>query len=136
MRLPVPKNKLVALTLVGAALTAVVAVALAAPLGGLAQAGGQDDVDGQSNVSQVDADAPTPNQDFDPNVQTQSRYDEEGEEYEEHEEDEEYEEEDEEYEEEDDEHEEEDDEHEEDEEDEEYDNSEYAPRGGENGGDR
>ncbi|MHC3382003.1 hypothetical protein [Haloarcula sp. H-GB5] len=100
MRVPVPKNKLVAFTLVGALLTAGVAGALTLPGGGLAQAGDQTDSPGStaSDVSQqVAADVPTPNQDFTPAVQTQSGYeDEEHEEYEEnddHEEEEEYEEE-------------------------------------------
>ncbi|WP_256290881.1 hypothetical protein [Halobellus inordinatus] len=87
MRVPVPKNKLVAFTLVGALLTAGVAGALALPGGGLTQAGEQTDSPG-STVSdasqQVAADAPTPNQEFTPAVQTQSGYeDEEHEEYEE-----------------------------------------------------
>jgi len=100
MRVPVPKNKLVAFTLVGALLTAGVAGALTLPGGGLAQAGDQTDSPDStaSDASQqVGADAPTPNQDFTPAVQTQSGYeDEEHEEYEEnddHEEEEEYEEE-------------------------------------------
>jgi len=108
MRVPVPKNGLVAFTLAGALLTAVVAGALALPGGGLAQAGEQSDSPGTtaSDASQrVAADAPTPNQDFTPAVQTQSGY--EDEEHEEYEEDEEEEDHDEEYEEEheDDEHE-------------------------------
>jgi hypothetical protein len=92
MRVPVPKNKLVAFTLVGALLTAGVAGALALPGGGLAQAGEQPnspDTPASDASQQVTADAPTPNQDFTPAVQTQSGYeDEEHEEYEEHEEDE------------------------------------------------
>jgi hypothetical protein len=106
MRVPVPKNKLVAFTLVGALLTAGVAGALALPGGGLAQAGEQSDSAGStaSNTpQQVAADAPTPNQDFTPAVQTQSGY--EDEEHEEYEENDEHEAEEEEYEEEhDDEH--------------------------------
>ncbi|WP_197428045.1 hypothetical protein [Halogeometricum sp. CBA1124] len=111
MRIPVPNNKLVAFTLAGALLTAVVAGGLALPGVGLGQAGEQSDSPGTSASDasqQAAADAPTPNQDFTPAVQTQSGYeDEEHEEYEEHEEDEDHEEE---YEEED-----ENDEHEEDE---------------------
>lgn len=87
MRVPVPKNKLVAFTLVGALLTAGVAGALALPGGGLAQAGEQpDSPDSTASEApqQVDSDMPTPNQDFTPAVQTQSGYeDEEHEEYEE-----------------------------------------------------
>lgn len=87
MRVPVPKNKLVAFTLVGALLTAGVAGALALPGGGLAQAGEQPNSSDASQ--QVTADAPTPNQEFTPAVQTQSEYeDEEHEEYEEDDEDE------------------------------------------------
>jgi hypothetical protein len=108
MRIPIPNNKLVAFTLVGALLTAGIAGALAMPGGGLAQSGDQTSsasATASDASQQVAADAPTPNQNFTPEVQTQSGYeDEEHEEYEEHEEDEE---EDEEYE-----------EHEEDEEDE------------------
>ncbi|WP_318570991.1 hypothetical protein [Salinigranum marinum] len=96
MRIPVPNNKLVAFTLAGALLTTVVAGALAMPGGGLAQAGEQGDSPGTSTSDasqQVAADAPTPNQDFTPAVQTQSGYeDEEHEEYEDDEEHEEYEE--------------------------------------------
>jgi len=115
MRVPVPKNKLVAFTLVGALLTAGVAGALALPGAGLAQAGEQPnspDTPASDASQQVTADAPTPNQEFTPAVQTQSGYeDEEHEEYEEdHEEEYEEEHEDEEHEEEH-----EDEEHEEDE---------------------
>jgi len=92
MRVPVPKNKLVAFTLVGALLTAGVAGALALPGGGLAQAGEQPnspDTPASESSQQVTADAPTPNQEFTPAVQTQSGYeDEEHEEYEEGDEDE------------------------------------------------
>ncbi|EMA23258.1 MULTISPECIES: hypothetical protein [Haloarcula] len=92
MRVPVPKNKLVAFTLVGALLTAGVAGALALPGGGLAQAGEQPnspDTPASDDSQQVTADAPTPNQEFTPAAQTQSGYeDEEHEEYEEDDEDE------------------------------------------------
>ena len=97
MRIPIPNNKLVAFTLIGALLTAGIAGALAMPGGGLAQSGEQTDSASDTTTDtsqQVAADAPTPNQNFTPEVQTQSGY--EDEEYEEHEEDEE---EDEEYEE-------------------------------------
>ncbi len=101
MRLPVPNNKLVAFTLAGALLTAGVAGALAMPGGGLAQVGEQTDSSGStaSNPSQqAAADTPTPNQEFTPDVQTQSGYEgEEDEGYEEHDEDEEEHGEDEEY---------------------------------------
>jgi hypothetical protein len=87
MRVPVPKNKLVAFTLVGALLTTGVAGALALPGGGLAQAGdnpNSPDTPASESSQQVTADAPTPNQEFTPEVQTQSGYeDEEHEEYEE-----------------------------------------------------
>ena len=88
MRVPVPKNKLVAFTLVGALLTVGVAGALALP-GGLSQAGEQPDSPGTtaSDASQqVGTDAPTPNQEFTPAVQSQSGY--EGEEHDEYEDDE------------------------------------------------
>jgi len=92
MRVPVPKNKLVAFTLVGALLTAGVAGALALPGGGLTQAGEQPnspDTPASDTSQQVTADAPTPNQEFTPAVQTQSGYeDEEHKEYEEDDEDE------------------------------------------------
>lgn len=95
MRVPVPRNKLVALTLAGALLTAVVAGALALPDWGLAQAGEQPDSPGTTASDaprQAAADAPTPNQDFTPAVQTQSGYgDEEHEPYEEGDEDDEHE---------------------------------------------
>jgi len=109
MRIPVPENKLVAFTLAGALLTAIIAGALAVPIDGFTQSGGQADQSGSTATDapqQVAADAPTPNQDFTPAVQKQSGHEEEHEEYEE--EHEEYEEEHEEYEEEDEEHEEED----------------------------
>lgn len=85
MRLPVPNNRLVAFTLVGALLTTLVAGGLAFPGLGLGQPADQisDDTNGPQ---QAGADAPTPNQDFTPAVQTQSGYDEDHEEeYEEHE---------------------------------------------------
>jgi len=90
MRVPVPNNTLVGFTLAGALLTAVVAGALAIPGGGLAQAGRQSDSPGTSAADaaqQVGADAPTPNQNFTPAVQTQSGVEgEEREEYEDREE--------------------------------------------------
>lgn len=86
MRIPVPNNRLVAFTLAGALLTTVVAGGLAFPGVGLGQPA--DSVSDDTNgPQQVGADAPTPNQDFTPAVQTQSGYDEDHEEeYEEHEE--------------------------------------------------
>lgn len=95
MRIPVPNNRLVAFTLTGALLTAVVAGTLAVPGGGLTQAEQQADTPGTTtpDASQrVASDGPTPNQDFTPAVETRSGYEEHGE-YEEH--DEEYEDEDE-----------------------------------------
>ncbi|WP_324666177.1 hypothetical protein [Haloarcula sediminis] len=112
MRIPIPNNKLVAFTLVGALLTTGIAGALAMP-GGLAQSGAQTtsaNATTSDASQQVAADAPTPNQNFSPEVQTQSGY--EDEEHEEYEEDEE-------------EHEEDEEEHEEDEEDDEEYEEEY-----------
>ena len=88
MRLPIPKNKLVAFTLAGALLTAVIAGGLAFPIPGVTAPG---DTAGDSGTQstgapQSAADAPTPNQDFTPAVQTQTGY--EGEEHEEYDEDE------------------------------------------------
>jgi len=90
MRIPVPTNKLVALTLAGALLTTVVAGGLAFPGLGLASPGDTASAPTGTNASgqQVAADAPTPNQNFTPAVQTQSGYEdgeheEEGEEHEE-----------------------------------------------------
>jgi hypothetical protein len=85
MRLPVPTNRLVAFTLAGALLTAVLALALGAPVGGL---GSPADPTGDSTPAnaQQAADAPTPNQHFTPAVQRESGHDEEREEYDEHEE--------------------------------------------------
>lgn len=80
MRLPVPKNSLVALTLAGALLTAVVAVALTAPGAfGVTQTGpSEPNTDGNALAT----DAPQPNESFTPAVQTQAS----GEHEEEHEE--------------------------------------------------
>lgn len=66
MRLPVPRNRLVAVTLLGAVVTAVLAATLAAPGFGL----GTDRPGGATDA--VAADAPTPNGNFTPAVQTQS----------------------------------------------------------------
>jgi len=85
MRIPVPNNRLVAFTLAGALLTTVVAGGLAFPGIGLGQPA-ESVSDDTNGAQQVGADAPTPNQDFTPAVQTQSGYDEDHEEeYEEHE---------------------------------------------------
>ncbi|CCQ32276.1 hypothetical protein HLRTI_002853 [Halorhabdus tiamatea SARL4B] len=91
MNIPIPNNRLVALTLAGALLTTVVAAALAVPGLGLASPGDSDTAPTGTNVSgqQVAADALTPNQDFSPAVQTQSSYEDGEHEAEEHEEDEE-----------------------------------------------
>jgi hypothetical protein len=88
MQVPVPNNRLVVFTLAGAVLTALVAGALAAPT----QPDGRPDRPESMTTDaapQVAGDAPTPNQEFTPAVQTQSGYeDEEHEAYEdEHEED-------------------------------------------------
>ena len=79
MRLPLPKNKLVAFTLAGALLTAVVAGGLAFPIPGVtgsADAGG-DSGTAPTDIAETPADAPTPNQDFTPAVQMQTGYEEE-----------------------------------------------------------
>jgi len=84
MQLPLPTNRLVALTLAGAVLTAVVAVGLASPsLFGADTAGatGSDAPPGAS--AQLPPDAPTPNTQFTPAVQTPSGEHEEYEGYEE-----------------------------------------------------
>jgi len=88
MRIPVPTNKLVAFTLAGALLTTVVAGGLAFPGLGLASSGDTASAPTGTNASeqQVAADAPTPNQDFTPAVQTQSGYEDDEHEEEEHEE--------------------------------------------------
>ena len=93
MRIPVPTNRLVSLTLAGAVLTSVVALALAAPGLGV----GIDSLADDENPT-VASDAPTPNEDFTPAVQSGGG-EHEDDEYDEHEE---YEDEYEEYEEEDD----------------------------------
>ncbi|MFB6154863.1 MAG: hypothetical protein ABEJ22_03140 [Haloferacaceae archaeon] len=67
MRLPIPKNRLVALTLVGALLTTVVAAGLAAP-GVLSN----DDTQTVENAAGLSGDAPTPNENFTPAVSTSS----------------------------------------------------------------
>lgn len=76
MRLPIPKNRLVALTLVGALLTTVVAAGLAVP-GALSG----DDAQTAQNAAGLSDDAPTPNENFTPAVSTSN-----GGGYEEHEE--------------------------------------------------
>jgi hypothetical protein len=84
VRVPVPENRLVAFTLAGALLTAIVAGALAVP-GDPTHSGERADATGASQ--QVGTAAPTPNQEFTPAVQTQSGYeDEEHGEYEDHDE--------------------------------------------------
>ncbi|WP_245154535.1 hypothetical protein [Halorussus marinus] len=75
--IPVPDNKLVAFTLAGALLTAVVAGGLATSGGGLVQTDEQADSPGTPASQRVADDAPTPNQDFTPAVQTQSGYEDE-----------------------------------------------------------
>jgi len=86
MRLPIPKSTLVAFTLAGALLTAVIAGGLAFPIPGVTAGDtGSDSGTQSTGAPQAAADAPTPNQDFTPAVQTQTGY--EGEEHEEYEED-------------------------------------------------
>lgn len=81
MRIPLPKNTLVSLTLVGAVLVAAVSLALAFPS---AVPGMTTDKmasnDNAGTGTSIASDAPTPNPDFTPAVQTQS-----GGEHEEHE---------------------------------------------------
>lgn len=74
MRIPVPNDRLVAFTLVGAVLTAVVAGGLAFPIPGLTGPGDGGTVTDRTPAgpSNAAADAPTPNQDFTPAVQTRS----------------------------------------------------------------
>lgn len=79
MRVPVPRNRLVAFTLLGALLTAVVAGALAFPGVGLGGAAGPDD----GSSGHLASDAPTPNQNFTTSVQTGSGGDREAGEHEE-----------------------------------------------------
>ena len=93
MQIPVPTNRLVSLTLAGAVLTSVVALALAAPGLGF----GVDSLTDNENPT-VASDAPTPNEDFTPAVQSgggeheSEEYEEEYEDHDEDDEDEEYEE--------------------------------------------
>lgn len=91
MRFPVPNNRLVMFTLAGALLTAAVAGALAVPESGLIQIGDSTDSGETAAPQQVATDAPEPNENFTPAVQTQSGHG--GGEYGDEEEDEEYEEE-------------------------------------------
>ncbi|MFB6184691.1 MAG: hypothetical protein ABEI96_09075 [Haloarculaceae archaeon] len=69
MRSPLPTNRLVALTLVGALLTTIVAVGLVLPGFGLAES---TDAGGATTQQAAAGDVPTPNQNFTPAVQTQS----------------------------------------------------------------
>jgi len=86
MRLPVPRNRLVALTILGMVLTAGLGVALASPSLVLGE-----DPDPATDASPtLGPDAPTPNPDFTPAAQS-TGYDGEHEEYEDHDDDEEYE---------------------------------------------
>ncbi len=86
MRVPVPTNRLVAFTLAGALLTAVVAGGLAFPglIPGVSTDSPGDATSADTDATQrLAADAPEPNQDFTPDVQTQSSSEEhEEEEYE------------------------------------------------------
>ncbi|AZH24621.1 hypothetical protein [Haloplanus aerogenes] len=85
MRSPLPTNRLVAFALAGALVTAVVAVGLAVPGIGLASLSDDDATPPTDGSASVAADAPTPNPNFTPAVQTQSGYEEEA--HEEHERD-------------------------------------------------
>ena len=94
MNVPVPRNRLVALTVFGVVLTGVVSATLASPTLLLGDGGATDDAGQDSNA--LASDAPTPNENFTPAVQSQGggeengEYEEEG--YEDHEEGERYEE--------------------------------------------
>lgn len=86
MRLPVPRNRLVTLTLIGFVLTGVLSLTLAAP-GLLPGADGSDEEYANDDV--LPSDAPEANSDFTPAVQDRGGgYDEDDDhdEYEEHEE--------------------------------------------------
>jgi hypothetical protein len=87
MRVPVPTNKLVAFTLIGAVLTGAIAVGLAFPDLGLDR--GSDVVSSdETSAGVVAADVPTPNPDFTPAVAQANGGGEEHREYEEYEDDE------------------------------------------------
>lgn len=73
MRIPIPTNRLVALTLLGALLTGVVSLGLTAP--GLLP-GSNDVDDATGGNAQVAADSPAPNPDFTPAVRTPAGYEE------------------------------------------------------------
>jgi hypothetical protein len=81
MRLPIRKNRLVAFTLVGALLTAVIAGGLTFPIPGVTGPGGTGGDSGTQSTGtpQSAADAPATNEDFTPAVQTQTGYEDEGE---------------------------------------------------------
>lgn len=76
VRIPVPKNRLVALTLTGALLTTLVAGGLALPGLGFGQSAETpgDATGGGDDAGQLGADAPTPNENFTPAVQTKTGY--------------------------------------------------------------
>ncbi|MDY6775411.1 MAG: hypothetical protein SV253_04950 [Halobacteria archaeon] len=99
MRVPVPKNSLVVMALIGAVLTGGIAYGLAttdsANTGANAgQTVSQDSEISNGTVTKLSSNAPTPNQNFTPNVKQQTGYSEEyEEEYDEKYEEEEYEEE-------------------------------------------
>ncbi|WP_238323946.1 hypothetical protein [Halobacterium hubeiense] len=79
MNIPVPNNRLVAFTLAGALLTTVVAAGLAFPGLGFATTGDTGNAVSDADAStsqQLAGDAPAPNQNFTPAVQTQSGYEE------------------------------------------------------------
>jgi len=83
MRIPVPRNRLVALTVLGMVLTGGLGLALASP----SLLPGDDGPPAQPNASSASlgADAPTPNPDFTPAVQSQPAGGDDHEEYEDHE---------------------------------------------------
>lgn len=85
MRNPLPKNRLVLLTLAGATLTAAVAVGLAAPAFGIGVSGEDVTNAGPSSSGTAGGAAPTPNDSFTPAVQTQNYSEHEEHEGEEHE---------------------------------------------------
>lgn len=70
MHVPVPKNRLVALTLVGALLTMLVAGGLAFPDLGLVEDQSSNTLSDAPASQQAAGDVPTPNQNFTPAVQS------------------------------------------------------------------
>ncbi|MHB9287071.1 hypothetical protein ACKVMT_08530 [Halobacteriales archaeon Cl-PHB] len=76
MRIPVPRNRLIALTLLGIALTGALTLVLASP--SILADDGDHESEGTAGQASVEAtgDVPTPNPNFTPDVQQQSAYEE------------------------------------------------------------